>query len=57
MVASTRLGLFSKWFVWVTPVIAVLLIVTASSVSTMALLPIWVAVAAVLQSRNKQTPT
>ena len=57
MVGSTRLGLFSQWFVWVTPVVAVLLIVTAPMVSTMALLPVWVAVAAVLQSRNRQTPT
>ena len=57
MVGSTRLGLFSQWFVWVTPVVAVLLIVTAPMVSAMALLPIWVAIAAVLQSRNRQTPT
>jgi len=57
MVASTGLGLFSKWFVWVTPVIAVLLIVTAPAVSTLALLPIWVAAAAVLQARNRPTPT
>ena len=57
MVGSTRLGLFSQWFVWVTPVVAVALIVTAPMVATMALLPIWVAVAAVLQSRNRQTPT
>jgi hypothetical protein len=57
MVGSTRLGLFSRWFVWATPVVAVLLIVTAPMVSAMALLPIWVAVAAVLQSRNSRTAT
>jgi hypothetical protein len=57
MVGSTRLGLFSQWFVWVTPLIAVLLIVTAPMVSTIALLSAWVAVSAVLQSRNTQTPT
>ncbi len=57
MVGSTRLGLFSRWFVWATPVVAVLLIVTAPMVSAMALLPIWVAVAAVLHSRNRRTPT
>jgi hypothetical protein len=57
MVGSTRLGLFSQWFVWVTPVVAVLLVVTAPMVAAMALLPIWVAVAAVLQSRNSRTAT
>jgi hypothetical protein len=57
MVGSTRLGLYSQWFVWVTPLIAVLLIVTAPMVSTIALLSAWVAVSAVLQSRNTQTPT
>jgi hypothetical protein len=56
MVGSTRLGLYSQWFVWVTPVIAVVLIVTASAVSSIALLPVWVAAAAVLQSRTNQTP-
>jgi hypothetical protein len=57
MIGSTRLGLFSQWFVWVTPLIAVLLIGTAPMVSAVALLSAWVAVAAVLQSRNTQTPT
>jgi hypothetical protein len=57
MVGSTRLGLYSQWFVWVTPLIAVLLIVTAPMVSTIALLSAWVAVADVLKSRNTQTPT
>lgn len=57
MVGSTRLGLFPRWFVWVTPVVAVVLIVTAPMVSAMALLPIWVAAAAVLQSRSKRKPT
>ena len=57
MVGSTRFGLYSRWFVWVTPVVAVLLIVTAPMVSAMALLPVWVAAAAVLQTRNRQTPT
>lgn len=57
MGGSTRLGLFPRWFVQATAVAAVLLIVTASSVSTMALLPVWVATSAVLQSRNKETPT
>jgi hypothetical protein len=57
MVGSTRLGLFSQWFVWVTPVVAVVLIVTAPMVSTLALLPAWIAVAAVLQSRNSRAPT
>jgi hypothetical protein len=57
MVGSTRLGLFSRWFVWATPVVAVLLIVTAPMVSAMALLPVWVAVAAVLQSRNRRRQT
>jgi len=56
MVGSSRLGLYPQWFVWVTPMTAVLLIVTASSVSSIALLPIWVAAAAVLQSRTNQTP-
>ena len=55
MIASTRLGLYPKWFVWVTPVIALLLIVTAGSVSLLALLPIWVASAAVFQSRARRT--
>jgi hypothetical protein len=54
MVGSTRLGLFPRWFVWVTLVLAVVLIVTGPMVSAMALLPIWVAGAAVLQSRNKR---
>jgi hypothetical protein len=57
MIASTRLGLFPRWFTWLTPVIAALLIVTAPAVSLVALLPVWVAAAAVLQSRNKPTPT
>jgi hypothetical protein len=56
MVGSTRLDLFPRWFVWVTPVVAVVLIVTAQMVVAMALLPIWVAGAAVLQSRNKRQP-
>jgi hypothetical protein len=46
MVASTRLGVFPTWLTWVTVIAAVLLVVTGSSVSTMALLPIWVAVVA-----------
>jgi MFS family permease len=54
MVGSTRLGLFPRWFVWVTLVLAVVLIVTGPMVSAMALLLIWVAGAAVLQSRNKR---
>ncbi len=57
MVGSTRLGLFPRWFVWVTLVTAVVLIVTAPMVSAMALLAIWVAAAAVLQSRHKRKPT
>ena len=57
MGASTRLGLFPRWFVRATAVVAVLLIVTAPSVSTMALLPVWVAIAAVLQSRTRETQT
>jgi len=57
MGASTRLGLFPRWFVWATAVVAVLLIVTAPAVGTIALLPVWVAIAAVLQSRTKETPT
>jgi hypothetical protein len=57
MVGSTRLGLFPRWFVWVTLVVAVVLIVTGPMVSAMALLPIWVAGAAVLQSRDKRDPT
>jgi hypothetical protein len=56
MVGSTRLGIFPRWFVWVTLVVAVVLIVTGPMVSAMALLPIWAAGAAVLQSRNKQNP-
>ena len=56
MVGSTRLGLFPRWFVWVTLVVAVVLIVTGPMVSAMALLPIWVAGAAVLQSRNNREP-
>jgi hypothetical protein len=55
-VGSTRLGLFPRWFVWVTLVVAVVLIVTGPMVSAMALLPIWVASAAVLQSRNNRKP-
>jgi hypothetical protein len=54
MVGSTRLGLFPQWFNWVTPVVAVVLIVTAPMVAAIAILPIWVAVAAVLQSRGKR---
>jgi hypothetical protein len=57
MVGSTRLGLFPRWFVWVTLVLAVVLIVTGPMVSAMALLPIWVAGAAVLQDRSKQRST
>lgn len=56
MGASTRLGLFPRWFVRATAVVAVLLIVTAPTVATMALLSVWVATAAVLQSRRRQTP-
>ena len=48
MVASARIGLFPQWFNWVTLVVAVALVVTAMSVVTMALLPIWVAIAAVV---------
>lgn len=57
MVASTRLGVFRRWFVWATPVIAVLLVVTAPSVVALALLPIWVAVAAIVRLSGRQTPT
>jgi len=44
MVASTRLGQYPAWLTWVSVITAVLLVVTGSSVSTMVLLPIWVAV-------------
>jgi hypothetical protein len=56
MVGSTRLGHFPRWFVIVTPVVAVVLIVTAPAVSAIVLLPIWVAVAAVLCNRGKTKP-
>jgi hypothetical protein len=57
MVGSTRLDLFPRWFVWVTLVVAVVLIVTGPMVSALVLLPIWVAGAAVLQYRSKQRST
>lgn len=45
MIASTRLGAFPTWL---TVIAAVLLVVTGGSVITMTLLPIWVAVVAVI---------
>lgn len=56
MVGSTRIGAHPKWFVWLTLAMALLLVLTSSTVATMALLPIWVAVTAVVQSRRRQTP-
>lgn len=55
MVASTRLGVYPRWFVIVTGVITGFLVLTASMVSTLALLSIWVAAAAFIQSRHRNT--
>jgi hypothetical protein len=57
MIGSARLGLFPRWFVWVTPVAAVMLIMTAPMVAAMALLPVWVGIAAILQSHGRRTST
>ncbi len=48
MVASVRLATYPTWLAWVTVIAAVLLVVTAGSVITMVLLPIWVAAVAVV---------
>ena len=55
MVASTRLGVYPRWFVIVTVAITVLLVVVAPMVSGLALLSIWVAAAAFIQSRHRNT--
>lgn len=52
IVAAARLGLFPRWLTRLTYPIAVLLAVTSGSVSTMALLPIWVALATVALARS-----
>ncbi len=52
MVASTRLGEFPTWLTWVSMIAAALLVVTAPSVISMLLLPIWVAAVAVVTRRN-----
>jgi hypothetical protein len=55
MVASTRLGVYPRWFAGVTVVTAVLLAVVAPMVSGLALLSIWAAAAAFIQSRHANT--
>ncbi len=52
MVASTRLGEFPTWLTWVTVIAAILLVLTAPSVITMVLLPIWVAAVALIIRRR-----
>lgn len=52
MVASTRLGEFPTWLTWVSMIAAALLVVTAPSVISMLLLPIWVAAVALVTRRN-----
>jgi hypothetical protein len=55
MVASTRLGVYPRWFVIVTVVITVFLVLTAPMFGALALLSIWVAAAAFIQSRHGNT--
>jgi hypothetical protein len=55
MVASTRLGVYPRWFVNVTVATAVLLVLVAPMVSGLALLSIWAAAAAFIQSRHANT--
>ena len=56
MVASTRLGSFPTWLKWVTFASAVLLVLTGSSVITVLILPIWVAVVTVSMRRSSFGP-
>jgi hypothetical protein len=52
MVATTRFGEFRTWLNWSTVIAAILLVVTAPSVISIVLLPIWVAVAALVVGRG-----